>query len=217
MRTRFLPVLLVAALTLALAGCLVQSTLDDKGGGTMKVELRGDQNSTVDKVKAFFQGPGVTITKATMDDQKNAVIELSYTDFRTLSALKQFENTTFTMTDDAKAKTRTASAVVKSAKPVKLPDEQLKYFGKDATVSVTVPGDIVKTNGQKKGSKTAKWTIPMNTLLGQGETEFTVTYKNSGAPLPALPPAAATAPAAATPAAAAAPATPAAATPQPKK
>ena len=71
------------------------------------------------------------------------------------------------MTDDAKAKTRTATAVVKYAKPLKLTDEQLKYFGKDTTVSVTLPGDIVKTNGKKKGRKTAKWTIPLNTLLGR--------------------------------------------------
>ena len=207
MRTRLLPVLLVATLTVALAGCLVQSTIDEKGGGTLKMELRGDQNSTVDRVKALFAGPGVTITTATMDENKNAVVEISYTDFRTLGALKAFDNTTFTLTDDAKAKTRTASAVIKPTKPVTLQDEQLKYFGKEVKVSFTVPGDIVKTNGKKKG-KTATWTVPLNTVLGKDDTSFTVTYKNSGPPLSDLPTPAATpqaaAPAATTPQAAAA-------------
>jgi LppM domain len=220
MRSRFLPVLLVVALTVALAGCLVQSTIDEKGGGTMKVELRGEVNATVDKIKAAFQGPGVTITNATMDDEKNAVVEFTYTDFRTLGALKQFGNTVFTMTDDEKAKTRTASAVVKADRPVQLPADQLKHVGKDLTVSVTVPGEIVKTTGKHKG-KSATWTIPINTLLGGTATTFSVTYKNSGPPLAALPAATPATPAAAAPAAAtpadAAPATAAAATPQPKQ
>jgi hypothetical protein len=184
MRTRTLPVLLVAALTFALAGCLVESTLDAKGGGTMKVEMRTSPNNTIEKVKAAFKGPGVEITKATMDDKKNVAIELTYADFRGLGALKQFENTTFTLTEDAKAKTRTASAVTKYARPLTLPDDQVTYFGKDVTIAITVPGEVVKTNGKAKG-KTVKWEMPLNKLLGSPETTFSVTYKHDGPPLPA--------------------------------
>jgi len=108
MRTRLMPVLIAAVLSLALAGCLVQTTIDAKGGGTLKAEMRGAKNTTLDAAKRGFQGPGVTITKATMDADKHAVIEIAYKDFRTLSQLGQFNNVKFTMTDDAKAKNTTA-------------------------------------------------------------------------------------------------------------
>jgi hypothetical protein len=212
MRIRALPVVIVAALSVAAAGCLVESTLDAKGGGTLKLEMRAAPGSTLEKLKANFKGPGVEITKATLDEKQNFAIELTYADFRTLGALKQFENTTFTLTDDEKAKTRTATAVAKYAKPMTLPDDQLKYFGKDVTIAVTVPGKVVKSDGKTKG-KTVKWTMPLNKLLGSKESTFSVTYTHDGAPLAALPAAAAT-PQAAAPKAA--PAT-AAATPQPKK
>ncbi|MFN8641722.1 MAG: hypothetical protein U0802_08720, partial [Candidatus Binatia bacterium] len=141
MRTRTPLVLLLTALTVALAGCLVDSTLDATGGGTLKVQLRAAPTDSIEKVRARFEGPGVEVTKATMDDKKNVAVELKYTDFRSLGALKQFANTTFTLTEDPKAKTRTATAVTKYARPITLPDDQLTYFGKDVTVAITVPGD----------------------------------------------------------------------------
>lgn len=216
MRTRALPVVIVAALTLALAGCLVESTLDAKGGGTMKLEMRTTPNSSLEKLKANFKGPGVEIKKATLDDKQHFAIELTYTDFRSLGALRQFDNTTFTLTDDEKAKTRTATAVTKYAKPMTLPEDQVKYFGSDVTVSVTVPGEVVKTNGKAKG-KTVKWEMPLNKLLGAAETTFSVTYKHDGPALPPAPTAAATPAAAAKSAGTPAAKPAAAATPQPKK
>lgn len=184
MPTRTLPCLCVAAFAVALSGCLFESTLDAKGGGTMKVQMRTTPNSTIENVRASFTGPGVEITKATIDDKKNVAVELAYADFRTLGALKQFENTTFTLTEDRKAKTRTASAMTKYARPLTLPDDQLAYFGKDVTITLTVPGEIVKTNGKAKG-KTVTWGMPLNKLLGEPETTFSVTYKHDGPPLPA--------------------------------
>jgi hypothetical protein len=182
MRVRLVSALLAVALLPSLSGCLIESTIDDKGGGTMKVELRVAPTESLDKVKARFTAPGVEIVKATMDDKKNAVIEIKYQDFRTLGALRQFENVTFSLTEDTKAKTRTAAAVAKYARPLTLPDDQLAYFGKDVKVSITVPGDIVKTDGKGTG-KSASWTMPLNTLLGTPESNFSVTYKHSGAPL----------------------------------
>ena len=144
-----------------------------------------------------------------MDAEKNAVFDITYKDFRTLGQLTHFNYVTFTMTDDAKAKTRTATAGAKTTKPLTAPDEQWAYFGKDVTISVTAPGEVISTNGTQKG-KTVTWTTPIKTLFDGTETTYTVTYKNSGPPLGELPTAAPT-PAAATPAAAAA------ATPEPTK
>ena len=182
MRIRALPVLLVALSAIALAGCLVESTLDAKGGGTMTVKTRGAPNDTLDAVRARYQGPGVAIVKATMDDKKNITVDLTYTDFRKLGGTRQFESTTFTLTEDAKAKTRTATAVTKVAKPLKLPPDQITYFGKDVTIAITVPGEVVETNGKAKG-KTVRWTTPLETLFGDSASTFSVTYKHSGAPL----------------------------------
>ena len=208
MRNRLLPVLLVTALSVAVAGCLFDADSNEKGGGTMKVEMRAAPNTTLDKLKKAFEGPGVTITKATMDERQNAVVELKFDDLRQLGALKQFDSTKFALTEDAKEKTRTASATVKAAKPVTLPEDQIKYYGKDITVSVTLPGEIVKTDGKKKG-KTVSWTVPLNTVLSGKETSFSATYKHSGEPLAAVPAAAATTPSGAAPAKAPAAATPA--------
>jgi len=211
MRVRTVPVLLTTALLLSLAGCLVESTLDEKGGGTLKTEVRGGPTDTIDKIKARFTGPGVEVTKATMDDKKNAVVEIKYDDFTKLGALKQYENVTFTLTEDLKAKTRTATAVAKYARPVTLPDDQLKYFGSDVALALTVPGEIVKTDGKSKG-KTATWSMPLNTLLSTPTSTFSVTYKHDGPPLAKAAAATDGTPAAATPAAG----TPAAGTPNAK-
>ena len=68
-------------------------------------------------------------------------------------------------------------------RPLTPPDDQITYFGKDVTISITVPGEVVKTNGKAKG-KTVKWEMPLNKLFGEAETTFSVTYKHDGAPLP---------------------------------
>lgn len=200
MRTRSLPVLFAVTLALALTGCLVESTLDAKGGGTLKMQVRGGPQETIEEVRSRFQGSGVELTKATMDDKKNISVALTYTDFRKLGGLRQFENTTFTLTDDAKAKTRTASAVTKFARPVKLPEDQLKYFGNEVTVSLTVPGEVVKTDGKAKG-KTVTWKMALDKLFSAPETTFSVTYKHDGPPLAAEATPAATKAAGAAPAA----------------
>ena len=176
MSVRIAPLLLTPALMLVLSGCLVDSTLDDKGGGTMKVELRGSATDTLSRVKARFTSDNSEITSATMDDQKNAVVELKYKDFTKLNTLPQFKEINFSLTSDAKAKTKTASATTKHDKPITFNDEQLAYFGKELSVSITVPGEVVKTNGQAK-DKTVTWKMPLNTYLSAPETLFSVTYK----------------------------------------
>lgn len=184
MRMRFIPALLLVALSAGLAGCLVETTLNEQGGGTMKVEARLSPNDTLEKLKARYAAPGVEITKASLDENKNGTVELTFTDFASLGLMKAFENVTFSLTEDTKAKTRTATAVVKNPRPVTLPAEQLDYFGKDVKVSITVPGDIVKTNGKKSG-KTVQWTEGLNKVLGADAPTFSVTYKHSGPPLAA--------------------------------
>lgn len=207
MRMRFIPALLLVALMSGLGGCLFDTTLDETGGGTMKIEARVSPTDTLEKVKARYKAPGVEVTKATMDDARNVVVELTFKDFATLGAARAFENVTFSLSEDRKAGTRTATAVMKNARPVTLPPDQLEYFGKDVKLAITVPGDIVKTNGSKSG-KRVTWTEPLNTMLGKDAPTFSITYKHSGPPLGAS---ATGSPVAGTPQAAAA------GTPAPKK
>jgi hypothetical protein len=208
MRNRHVAALLSALLLLSVAGCRYEATIDEHGGGTMKIQTRVPQTDTLDMVKARYTGPGVEVTNATMDDKKNVMVELKYADFSKLGQLKAFENMRFTIADDAAAQTRTATVTVVYGRPMKLPDQQIEYFGKEVLVSVTVPGEIVASTGTSNG-KAAQWTMPTNTLLSTPQTKFTVTYKHAGAQAgtPAAPDAAAKTPGAAAPTVGSAPAT----------
>jgi hypothetical protein len=212
MKVRHGAALIGVAVLLGLCGCRYDTTIDEQGGGTMKIDVRGASTDTLETIKARYTGPGVEITNATMDDKKNAAIELKFADIRKLSQLKAFDNVRFTIADDAAAKTRTVTATVVYGRPITLPPEQLDYFGKDFEASVTVPGEIVTSNGTVSG-KTARWTMPTNVLLNTPHTVFSVTYKHEGAAAgaespgttavtPAVAPTAGSAPATAMPTAA---------------
>lgn len=190
MRIRATSVAVISTLMLLLSGCLFETTLNEQGGGTMKVELRANQYDTLPKVKSRFESPNVEITNATMDDKKNAVIELKYKDFTKLSTSAYFNNVDFALTRDAAAKTQTASATVKYEQPVALKPEQLDYYGKEVHISLTVPGEVVKTDGTANG-KTVTWTVDVEKLLKAKSTPFSVTFK-SDAPAPAATASAAT-------------------------
>jgi len=201
MFVRKISLFLTSTLLLALSGCLVESTLHEDGGGTMKVEIRGNTTDTLPKIKSRFTSPNSEITNATMDDKKNVVVELTYKDFTKLNTMPFFSDTTFTLTEDAKENTKTATATVKQAKAAKLNDEQLEYFGKELKVVITFPGEVVKTNG-KIADKTVTWTVPTNILIGADPSMFSATYKSAGSAAPAATAAANGTPAAISPTAA---------------
>jgi hypothetical protein len=178
MSRRSISLLLSSTLLLAMSGCRFDTTLENNGSGTMKIEMRANATDTLPKIKAGFASDNVEIVNATMDDKRNVAVEIKYKDFTKLNTSRQFNNVVFTLTDDAAAQTRTATASIKAANPpIKLSDEQLEYLGKTISISIALPGEVVKTNGEQK-DKTVSWSMPLNVMFGKDQM-FSATFKSA--------------------------------------
>ena len=53
-----------------------------------------------------------------------------------------------------------------------------RNFGKDITISLTFPGEVVKSNATTTKGNNATWVIPHNDFSAAKETTFNATYKN---------------------------------------
>lgn len=194
----------ITALLLPLAvlasGCLIETTLDAKGGGTVKAAYKMAKDQTLDQQKKQFTSSNMAVTKADVDKDFNVSIEATYKDITKLNTAPIFKGVVLAITSDEKAGTRTITAKQVNRNPAKLPESVIEYFGKDFTFSVTLPGEVVKTNGESKGN-TATWNMPLAKIIGDKEIPFEVTYKAAADEKPVA--AGAAAPAAAAPAPAA--------------
>ena len=161
----------------AVSGCLIEGTVDAAGGGTLKVSARAGKDMSLDQQKRQFASPNVTITNATMDAEKHFVVDLNYKDLAKLPMSNFFRNLVVTSGTDATAGTRTVLARQVNKNPSKLAPDLLQYFGEDVTVSMTLPGDVVKTNATEHKGRTVTWKTTLTKLLGEKETPFEVTYK----------------------------------------
>ncbi|MEO8601008.1 MAG: hypothetical protein ABI629_00380 [bacterium] len=180
MNRRSIGTLPILALLLTTSGCLIDSTMESDGSGTMRVEYRAGPNSTADAVKRLFTSSNAEVTDITVDKDMNAKVALKYKDVTALNKSKFFRSLTVTRSEDEKAGTKTIKGVVTNARALDLPDDSLKYFGKDAKISITLPGEIVQSNATTSSDKTATWNTTLNKLMGADKESFEVTFKSSG-------------------------------------
>jgi len=172
--------LLLLALS-ALAGCLMDGTLDDKGGGTLVIKYRLSSEAQFTSAKRRMQSAQVKLTDAKVDPDKWATFNLKFDDVTKLSSIEFFNHTVFTLSND-EGGTKTLSAKFTNPNPTRLPDEMIKYFGGEASITIHLPGTVVKSNAMKTEGNTVKWTYPFGDFTSAPEISVTVTYK------PAAPP-----------------------------
>ncbi len=169
---------LVVPAMIVISGCLVESTVDSKGGGVIKVQYRLTNENQLDAVKKQMQSADVTLVDASVDKEKMATFNMKVADVTKLSTAKFFQNATIKLTDGENG-TKVLDIKWVNKNPNRMPDEMVAYFGKEMRVSMTFPGEVVKSNATTTSGKTAIWTWPMNDFSGAKEMSFNAVYKNA--------------------------------------
>lgn len=176
-RVRYLCQSLALLLALSLlAGCLMDATIDDKGGGTMTIKYRLSTEAQFAGAKRRVQSAQVTLTDSKVEPDKWATFHLKFDDVTKLSTIEYFDHTTFMLSSD-EGGTKTLTAKFTNANPSKLPEEMVAYFGREATITIHLPGDVVKSNAMKTDGRTVTWTYPLADFTSAPEINVTVTYK----------------------------------------
>ncbi len=170
-------------LVVAVSGCLIESTLDAKGGGVMTVTYPVAKKEDLPGLQKQMQSPAVKVTGAEVvetGDKKNAVIKLQFDDVTKLSTAQFFANVTVTRADGTKKGTKALAAKVKHKNPAKLPDKAVELFGREVRVVVTLPGAVVESNGKISGN-TVTWIWGISEFNEMPEVVMTATYQEAAA------------------------------------
>jgi hypothetical protein len=177
---RFLVRFAVAAgIVCTAGGCLVESTIDAKGGGTMVFTDRLGENSTVEQGKQALRSEHVEVTNAVEKGDRWVVYDLKFADVTKLSTSSRFKAWKFTRTEDKATGTTTLVGTMKNPKASNLPPYVVNYFNDEVKISVTAPGEIVKSNAKKKEGKIATWEYTINEFIGVKELTLDLVYKSA--------------------------------------
>ena len=168
---------LLLPLAVLASGCLIETTLDAKGGGTVKAVYKMAKDQTLDQQKKQFTSSTMTVTKADVDKDFTVHIEAAFKDVTKLNTAPIFKGVVLAITSDEKAGTKTITAKQVNRNPAKLPESLIEYFGKDFSFSLTLPGEVVKSNASENKGNTATWNMPLTKIIGDKEIPFEVTYK----------------------------------------
>lgn len=177
MSKRFVYGALLSVAAVIASGCRIDIDLKADGAGSLTAKYRAFKDQSLEQQKKYFTSSNTTITKLEMDEDKNVDAEVTFKDFKLLSSAHLFRGLVVTSAADAKAGTTTLVGRNTTQKPGKLPDPIVAYLGKDLTISLTVPGEITKTNATEHKGATATWKMDLQTFMNTKETVFEVTYK----------------------------------------
>lgn len=166
---------LLLPLAVLASGCLYETTLNANGSGTLTAFYKMPKDQTLDQQKKQFTSSTMSVTKAQVEADNKVRIEATFTDLTKINTAPFFKNVVAAVTSDEKAGTKTINAKLVTRNPVKLPDAVVEYFGKEWTFSLTLPGEVVKSNATSTKGNTVSWTFPL-TLVAK-EIPFEVTYK----------------------------------------
>ena len=172
MRAIHLGLLLLLA---SASGCVVDGRLDASGGGTLTMRYRLVSIANLDQMKDRLASPQVTVTQASMTPDKQATFGVSFRDARALSTAPAFEATQVALADEADG-LRTLT-VTMPRQPGTLPAPYIKYLGDELRVTLTMPGDVVRSNATSVNGRSATWVRAMGELQQQPTTTFSVTFR----------------------------------------
>jgi hypothetical protein len=166
---------LVSLLALApLAGCVVNGTLDPSGGARFSVTLRLVSVVHFEQVKTRLQSPDVVLRGASMTPKKWATFDLETRDVRKLASAPALAHSIVTL-EDAEPGTRRITIVLSS--PIRPSEAYHNYIGREAKLSIELPGEVVSSNATTTAARTVSWRWPTEELLPRERTELTATFK----------------------------------------
>jgi len=157
------------------SGCVVDGTLDASGGGTLTMHYRLVSIANLEQMKGRLASPEVTVTQASMTPDKQATFGVSFRDARALSTAPAFETTQVALADEADG-LRTLT-VTMPRQPATVPPPYVKYLGGELRVTLTMPGDIVRSNAGSVNGRSATWVRAIGELQQEPATTFSVTFR----------------------------------------
>lgn len=175
---------IVFPLVVMISGCLVESTLDAKGGGVMTLTYPVAKQEDFAGLQKQLQSAAVKLTSSQFIDQgekSQGVFKLQFDDVTKLSTTQFFSDLTVTRADGEKKGTKVVTGKVKHTNPNKLPDKVVEVFGKETKIVVTLPGTVVDSNGKASGGNTVTWTWGVREFYEMPEVVMTVTYQEAAA------------------------------------
>jgi hypothetical protein len=142
-----------------LAGCLVETTIDATGAGTMTLTYRLATEAQFEPSKKRFQSADVTLVSASVTKEKYATYNLKFNDVTKISTVQHFQNAVFTLKDNGDG-TKTFGVRFKNKNPSRLPDEMVAYLGAEVKFVLNTPGEITASNAAEKSGSKAVWAMP---------------------------------------------------------
>lgn len=157
-------------------GCLIDGKLDDKGGATLKLVYRLAPGAKIDPTKKMMESSVVSVKGAEADKDNRATFDLEVKDVTKLNSAAFFKNVQVKLSD-GEAGTKVLSAKHVTDKPMTMPDKMKEYYGNEFRVTLTFPGEVVKSNATESKGNTATWKMTLEDFLKAKETTFDATYK----------------------------------------
>jgi hypothetical protein len=167
----FLSLLLLAGVS----GCVVDGTLDAAGGGTLTMRYRLVSIANLEHMKGRLASPDVTLTQASMTPDKQATFGLAFRDARALTTAPAFAAAQVAFADEAGG-LRTLTVTLPQ-QPGKLPTPYVAYLGGELRVTLTMPGDIIRSNATSVNGRSATWVRKIDELQEQPATTFSITFR----------------------------------------
>jgi hypothetical protein len=158
-----------------LAGCLVDATLDAKGGGTLTLKYRLTTEAQLQSAKKRLMSPDVVLVSAEVDAAKWATFELKFDDITKLSTTEFFNKTTFSLTRDTDGTTLTVK--IANANPSVLPADMVEYFGNDVVITMHFPGTVVDSNATATDGTTATWKYRLKEFTNMRQIDLHARYQ----------------------------------------
>ena len=165
-------------LIFAASGCVVDGTLDAAGGGTLTMRYRLVSIANLDHMKSRLASPDIMLTQASMAPDKQATFSLAFRDVRALSTAPAFADAQVALADEADG-LRTLTVTLPK-QPGTLPAPYVAYLGGELRVTLTMPGDIVRSNATSVNGRSATWTQKIDELQQQPSTKFSITFRPAG-------------------------------------
>ena len=167
--------LLLASLLVGGAGCVVEGTLDSAGQGRLELRYRMLSIANFEAMKTVLASPDVTMTDASMTPDKHATFAVAVKDVRALASAPAFANMRVALVDEVDG-LRTLSVALKNISAT-LPAPYFEYIGRDLRITLTLPGEIVRSNATSVNGSKATWVWPMAEIGPQAPPTISVTFR----------------------------------------
>lgn len=180
-------VLALLILSLSLAGCFkLEGILNATGGGSLTLSYSVGEDTSVAAVRKQVEGPDVKVENVEIAN-KRATVRLSFANVSKLGSTPIFKDLKVTWDKDDKGNGTFVGRYL-SAKPQELNDQILDKLGREVTIDLTFPGDVVDSNARTVTGNKASWVLPTKDFAGPSGITLKATFKLAAAA--ASPPAA---------------------------